>query len=159
MKKGRSHDEKVELLPSSAAAAAADPGLDLHRTGAKCLPCGGIQDAHGPGLAYHTALGAIRTKPGRGHPTRSLSCSDKILKWSYLGIQGSILAGMMSGPVPLSSVTVAAGVVSCGDFKEKKAALERALVGRLQVIENRKTPKVFWVEDSNWPFRLGALDK
>ena len=45
------------------------------------------QDLKLPGAEYHTSLGAVRTKPGRGDPTRSLSCSDKMLKWRALGMQ------------------------------------------------------------------------
>ena len=45
------------------------------------------QDLKLPGTEYHTSLGAVRTKPGRGDPTRSLSCSDKMLKWRALGMQ------------------------------------------------------------------------
>ena len=45
------------------------------------------QDLKLPGAGYHTSLGAVRTKPGRGDPTRSLSCSDKMLKWRALGMQ------------------------------------------------------------------------
>ena len=46
-----------------------------------------FQDLKLPGRDYHTSLGAVRTKPGRGDPTRSLSCSDKLLKWRALGLQ------------------------------------------------------------------------
>lgn len=52
---------------------------DIHRTGAKCVATEKNQDLHLPGVNYHTT-GPLRTKPGRGDPTLSLSCSDKISK-------------------------------------------------------------------------------
>lgn len=59
---------------------------DVHRTGGKSI---GMTDPRGPGKFYHT-VGAVRTKPGRGEPTLSLSCSDKISKWIYCGVQVNI---------------------------------------------------------------------
>lgn len=59
--------------------------LDIHRTGAKCVPLG-KQDSKQPGVKYHV-LGAVRTKPGRGYPTLSVSCSDKMARWIAVGIQ------------------------------------------------------------------------
>lgn len=51
---------------------------DIYRTGAKCVK-EEIQDSHLPGINYHI-VGPLRIKPGRGNPTSSLSCSDKIAK-------------------------------------------------------------------------------
>lgn len=59
---------------------------DIHRTGAKCVPSETKQDPKLPGFAYHV-LGAVRTKPGRGDPTLSVSCSDKLMRWNAVGIQ------------------------------------------------------------------------
>jgi len=63
-----------------------DNGNDIHRTGAKCLSVETRQDPQLPGAAYH-AVGAVRTKPGRGDRTLSVSCSDKLLRWCSSGIQ------------------------------------------------------------------------
>jgi len=52
---------------------------DIYRTGAKCVDREKIKDPHLPGINYQIA-GPLRTKPGRGNPTCSLSCSDKIAK-------------------------------------------------------------------------------
>jgi hypothetical protein len=77
------------------------PQQDMNRTGAKCVageapdpdhreakttdPDQRVQAKTIP-LAYHRT-GPLRTKPGRGDRTLSLSCSDKILKWSQIGCQ------------------------------------------------------------------------
>lgn len=63
-----------------------DDDNDIHRTGAKCLSVETRQDPRLPGAAYH-AVGAVRTKPGRGDRTLSVSCSDKLLRWCSSGIQ------------------------------------------------------------------------
>lgn len=79
--------------------------LDVHRTGAKCVPGRQKQDALVPGLNYHVT-GVLRTKPGRGERTLSMSCSDKILKWNAVGVQGALLAHFLSTPVYFYSVIV-----------------------------------------------------
>ena len=50
---------------------------DIHRTGARCVSHSSIQDSKASGAAYHVT-GPVRTKPGRGNPTISMSCSDKV---------------------------------------------------------------------------------
>lgn len=52
---------------------------DIYRTGAKCVKSENYHDPYLPGVNYHV-VGPLRTKPGRGNPTLSLSCSDKIAK-------------------------------------------------------------------------------
>jgi hypothetical protein len=73
------------LIADSENTAGDEFGLDLNRTGAKCV-AGEAADPQQPGTTYHRC-GALRTKPGRGDRTLSLSCSDKILKWTQLGCQ------------------------------------------------------------------------
>ena len=60
--------------------------LDVNRTGAKCVTG---SDPLTPGVEYHK-VGLVRTKPGRGERTLSLSCSDKMLKWNISGLQGAL---------------------------------------------------------------------
>ena len=79
---------------------------DLFRTGAKCVP-NGPQDSLRTGIEYHT-VGPLRIKPGRGFRTISMSCSDKMMKWCTLGLQGGLLANLVSGDgIFLSTVVVA----------------------------------------------------
>lgn len=65
---------------------------DVHRTGAKCLDRETKRDPLLPGSRYHV-VGAVRTKPGRGDPTLSVSCSDKLFRWNFVGVQVRICYG------------------------------------------------------------------
>jgi tRNA-specific adenosine deaminase 1 len=102
---------------------------DIYRTGAKCLPFQLIQDPRLPGADYHV-VGALRTKPGRGVPTQSLSCSDKFARWNVVGLQGALLALLINEPVYFQSLTIGAG----GPFSEK--VLKRAIIDRLSCRNN-----------------------
>ncbi|XP_052740520.1 tRNA-specific adenosine deaminase 1 isoform X2 [Bicyclus anynana] len=63
--------------------------VDIHRTGAKRL-LHDEQDPKESGENYHR-VAQVRTKPGRGDRTLSVSCSDKIARWIHCGVQGSLL--------------------------------------------------------------------
>ncbi|XP_013190222.2 tRNA-specific adenosine deaminase 1 [Amyelois transitella] len=82
--------------------------LDIHRTGAKCLPQND-QDCRKSGVEYHL-IGQVRTKPGRGDRTLSVSCSDKIAKWIHLGIQGRLLDMLLVEPIFMSKFIFGSGV-------------------------------------------------
>jgi len=78
---------------------------DIYRTGAKCVPDQQKCDLLGPGLDYHV-VGALRTKPGRGERTISMSCSDKIARWLGVGIQGALLSHFLQDPIRIRSVII-----------------------------------------------------
>ncbi|XP_029109661.1 tRNA-specific adenosine deaminase 1 isoform X2 [Scleropages formosus] len=94
---------------------------DVRRTGAKCVP-GAPADPRGPGLGYH-GVGALRVKPGRGDPTLSLSCSDKLARWGVLGCQGALLSHYLQGAIYFSAVVT-------GKCPYSSPAMERALIAR-----------------------------
>ncbi|CAG7730518.1 unnamed protein product [Allacma fusca] len=87
-----------------------------HRTGAK-LKVGDIyEEVQTPGKC--------RVKPGKGDPTLSMSCSDKIAKWQILGMQGSLLGNFIKTPLVLSSVIIG------GKVNLSASTLQRALFHR-----------------------------
>eukprot|EP00117_Sycon_ciliatum_P019470 scpid42890/ scgid17641/ tRNA-specific adenosine deaminase 1; tRNA-specific adenosine-37 deaminase len=118
----------------AASASAAPAATDIRRTGAKCAPASALQDARRPGSEYHTA-GAWRTKPGRGDPTISMSCSDKLARWNAIGCQGALAAHFLAAPVRFASITVLAGHERSGGGGGEDAvdlnALRRAVTLRL----------------------------
>ena len=62
-----------------------------------------------------------------------MSCSDKIARWNYIGVQGALLS-LITHPVYFSSVIV-------GDIYHE-IALERALIKRL-------LPEETWAENTS----------
>ena len=77
---------------------------DINRTGAKCVD-NEMQDPLEAGSNYHVH-GVLRTKPGRGERTLSMSCSDKMARWNVVGLQGALLSNLITNPIYLTSITV-----------------------------------------------------
>ena len=92
------------------------------RTGAKSLLLDNFQSDNLKNRSW-SKTSVLRTKPGRGPVCLSLSCSDKLMKRQFLGLQGGILSHFLSHPVRFSSFSI--GGEFCLD------SVKRALLDRL----------------------------
>lgn len=92
---------------------------DNNFTGAKLIPT----NFDVPLDLMSQNVGQLRTKPGRGVRTLSMSCSDKLARWNVLGLQGALLHSVLSAPIYLKSIAL------CGAQCEVDA-LERAIWNR-----------------------------
>uniref|UniRef100_A0A3P8NUY1 tRNA-specific adenosine deaminase 1 n=1 Tax=Astatotilapia calliptera TaxID=8154 RepID=A0A3P8NUY1_ASTCA len=104
-----------------------DTEQHIHRTGAKCVP-GGPADPLQPGVGYHSP-GVLRVKPGRGEPTLSLSCSDKMARWGVLGFQGALLSHYLQEALYFSTMVV-------GKCPYDQEVMQRALVTRCACVSD-----------------------
>lgn len=100
-KRARLHEAAEDGLSHDAAAGDIVRGF----TGGKLLECP-ASDAGADLMGQQP--GAVRTKPGRGIRTLSVSCSDKLSRWSLVGLQGALLHGLLAtGGVFVQSITMA----------------------------------------------------
>jgi len=84
-------------------------------------------------------LGALRLKSSRSNISNrstSMSCSDKLVRWGVLGLQGTLLSKYISEPIILSSVCVSKDPRSIDKGRipngSQLSALERALPKRIE---------------------------
>lgn len=87
-----------------------EPHLNTSTPFQKCIDAEHKVSVHGNEVDGRTA-GILRVKPGKGNPTLCMSCSDKILKWSFMGLTGSA-AGTVLPRISLASVTIATDSVT-----------------------------------------------
>jgi len=90
-----------------------------------------VGNAAARGRDNYSLLGVLRTKPGRADspPTSSMSCSDKIARWSLLGVQGA-LASNLFDPIYINEVII--GGVPLEEEVNVKEDCERAFWRRLE---------------------------
>ncbi|XP_051239195.1 tRNA-specific adenosine deaminase 1 [Dicentrarchus labrax] len=148
-----STETRVETVSSDS------PGLhpqvpDIHRTGAKCVP-GGLADSLHPGVGYHST-GLLRVKPGRGEPTLSLSCSDKLARWGVLGFQGALLSHYLQEALYFSTVVV-------GKCPYSQEVMHRSLVTRCFCVSDLPAgfsvcPPVLLQSSLEFPFSQGQTE-
>ncbi|KAF8211520.1 adenosine deaminase/editase [Mycena galopus ATCC 62051] len=110
-----SQDEQMAALKDSAIRPPTDPTLAAR------------------GRDNYALFGVLRTKPGRADApsTVSMSCSDKIASWSFLGIQGA-LGSRFLRPLYIHSVII--GEVPAELHSVVRDDCERALWRRLEAI-------------------------
>ncbi|KAF8322262.1 adenosine deaminase/editase [Clavulina sp. PMI_390] len=81
------------------------------------------------GRDNYSAFGALRTKPGRADssPSASMSCSDKIASWTYLGLQGALLSPLLE-PIYLDTIVIGGQLPELRD--QLRTECERAFSSR-----------------------------
>jgi hypothetical protein len=82
-------------------------------------------------------FGKLRTKSGRSNlpphlRSTSMSCSDKIVKWCVIGLQGGLLSAMIDPPIFLSSIVASRDARIRGKSMAQQDALQRAIPNRVQ---------------------------
>jgi Adenosine-deaminase (editase) domain len=98
-------------------------------------------------------VGRLRTKSGRSNldaqnRSTSMSCSDKLVRWSVLGLQGTMMRRFLPSPIRLSSIVVGSDPraiesdhITCANpssrlFTTQLLALQRAISNRIETVQS-----------------------
>ncbi|KAH9175116.1 adenosine deaminase/editase [Lactarius sanguifluus] len=124
--------------------------MDAHALARPAPPPG----APSRGRDGYARLGVLRTKPGRADAPRvlSMSCSDKVARWSVLGIQGA-LASLVLQPMYIHAIVL--GEVDEAMQAQVRRDCERAFYGRLGRLDG--TLVLFWYALRYLPRPYGAV--
>ena len=128
-----SHAPCGDASISDATAEAPPAAKRARMTGARAVE---ENDAARPTLDEQR-VGIVRTKPGRGPRTISMSCSDKLALWSIVGFQGALLARVLAPDAPWLTFRT----IAIGDEYVRDDA-QRALVGRVASLAASPPPAV-----------------
>lgn len=84
-------------------------------------------------------VGFVQRKPGRGDTTSSMSCFDKITRWSAVGVQGALLSHILE-PLYLSTITI--GQLPCEASEEFSVEnnIKKVLDARLSSLSSKLLP-------------------
>ncbi|KAL6651743.1 hypothetical protein ACP70R_010668 [Stipagrostis hirtigluma subsp. patula] len=93
-------------------------------------------------------IGFVQRKPGRGDTTLSMSCFDKITRWSVVGIQGALLSHILE-PLYLSTITIGQLPDRAPEGFSIENNIEKVLDARLSSITT-KLPASFQLHKPNF---------
>lgn len=106
-------------------------------------PCGACAGPPLPQAQEHEQSGSlggsatsVTRKPGRGATTLSVSCSDKLVKWSVLGVQGSILMRFLAKPIYFSTLVLVDDAVAGEDAAAARARAVAAITERPRMMDD-----------------------
>uniref|UniRef100_A0A0E0H7W9 A to I editase domain-containing protein n=1 Tax=Oryza nivara TaxID=4536 RepID=A0A0E0H7W9_ORYNI len=81
-------------------------------------------------------VGFVQRKPGRGDTTLSMSCFDKITRWSVVGIQGALLSHILE-PLYLSTITIGQSPTGASDGFSVENNIKKVLDARLSSLSSK----------------------